>query len=138
MKKNTIVIISLSIVATLIILFVVVPIFLARTPSSAGKQKATVAQVKAEISNLRSAFEMAYDKNDYSFAGLCTSNINGIDTLLANIAKKNTVGTSGVRCIAESQKYAISSVLPDGTYLCVDSYGNKVATTTLHTGTKCK
>jgi hypothetical protein len=87
---------------------------------------ATTAQIRANVSNMRSAAEVYLDNNNNTYIGLCdgtnekTKEVH-IDTLFNSTLK--LVSARDVTCNASREAYIYSVHMPSGETVCADSTG---------------
>ena len=95
-----------------------------------ARNKGNDAAVKSNLNGIRSQAELFYDSNSNSYASVCSdSNVS------AAVTAAVTAG-GAASCYATSTAWGVTAKLRDGTYWCVDSYGNaKLAATTATSST---
>ncbi len=84
------------------------------------------AQVKLDISSLRSSAEIIYN-NDNSYSNLCdtsSSKNQSLDFTKKLKSIQSTIGKNNIFCTATAEKFVIYTQLSTGLYVCSDSTGS--------------
>lgn len=109
---------------------------------STARDKGTDAAIQQSVSNVRSQAEIYGNRVDGSinYDGLCDD--AGVDQIETSIASKNggTVGTDPYCAENDDDEWVFAASLVQGGYICADSSGFSVSSTTgtlPTTGTQC-
>ncbi len=91
----------------------------------------------ANLTDIRVGAEMYYDKTG-SYSGMCSSPLS--DQVISGylLKAKEFFGSNNFVCVSETGKYAISSMLKDGTFWCVDSLGYNGVVSSLNKQSSCR
>lgn len=111
---------------------------------NSARDSANDASVKSQLANMRAQAEIFYTQNgNYAAAdgteGQCTDDADSspsiltadetgsIANLIAGVDGNN--GSASVTCSVQTDQWAVSSALADGTAFCVDSTGSSASST---------
>jgi hypothetical protein len=91
----------------------------AQLPINSAQVKGINAQIKASMANMRATAELHYDMNNYSYAGVCNS-----DMVSDSVTTVNNISPSKLICNDGPTYWVAEGQLQGGNgYFCVDSSG---------------
>jgi prepilin-type N-terminal cleavage/methylation domain-containing protein len=94
---------------------------------NSARSKGNDAKAKATLSGARAAAEVYYDTAGQTYAGLCATANAPMASYNSGHGAASYPGSVAPVCYDVAGSYAISHVLSDGSFWCVDSVGNSKA-----------